>query len=109
MKDFYDIWRMSQQFNFAGIELCEAIRQTFGNRNTEIIEFGDLVIELLDHDNPDQQWIAFLRKSALEGPETFSQVLAAINDFLSPVFSSIKNGNKFGRKWTAAGLWRVDN
>ena len=27
MKDFYDIWRMSQQFNFEGSELCEAIAE----------------------------------------------------------------------------------
>jgi len=109
MKDFYDIWRIAQQFNFEGIELCEAIGRTFGNRNTEIIEFDDLVVELLDNDSPDQQWIAFLRKSALEGPETFSQVLAAISDFLSPVFSSIKGGIEFRRKWPATGPWRADN
>ena len=109
MKDFYDIWRIAQLFDFDGIELCEAISRTFGNRNTAIIEFDDLVVELLDNDNPDQQWIAFLRKSALAGPDSFSQVLAVISDFLSPVFSSIKGGNDFGRKWTAPGPWRVHN
>jgi len=109
MKDFYDIWRMSQQFNFEGSELCEAISRTFDNRNTEIIEFDDLVVELLDNDKLDQQWVAFVRKSALVGPNTFFQVLAPISDFLSPVFSSIKSGNDFGRKWTAPGPWRVDN
>ena len=109
MKDFYDIWRIAQQFDFDGHELCEAVSRTFGNRNTEIIEFDVLVIELLDNDNPDQQWIAFLRKSALVGPESFSQVLAAISAFLTPVFSSIKDGNHFRRKWPATGPWRVDN
>ena len=69
MKDFYDIWRMSQQFNFEGGELCEAIRRTFQNRKTEIIRLDDLVAELLDNDNLDQQWTAFLQKSVLIGTE----------------------------------------
>ncbi|MHC4073531.1 MAG: nucleotidyl transferase AbiEii/AbiGii toxin family protein [Planctomycetota bacterium] len=109
MKDFYDIWRMSQQFNFEGGVLCEAIRRTFQNRKTEIMKLDDLVEELLDNDNLDQQWTAFLQKSALIGPDTFSHVLASISVFLSPVFSSVKIGNNFGRKWTAPGPWLVDN
>ena len=109
MKDFYDIWRMSQQFNFEGGELCEAIRRTFQNRKTEIMKLDDLVAELLDNDNFDQQWTAFLQKSVLIGPDTFSQVLTSISVFLSPVFSSVKSGNGFGRKWTAPGPWSVDN
>ena len=65
-----------------------------------------LVAELLDNGNLDQQWTAFLRKSALTGPDSFCQVLTPINDFLSPVFSSIKSGNTFDQEWTAPGPWR---
>lgn len=108
MKDFYDVWRMSQQFDFQGNVLCEAVKGTFQNRNSEIIEFHDLVADLLDSESLDKQWSAFLRKSALTGPEEFSQILAAIGEFLSPVFSSIKSNKVFDRQWVAPGLWRAN-
>ena len=105
MKDFYDIWRVSQQFDFQGNVLREAVQGTFQNRNTEIIEFDDLVADLIDNESLDKQWAAFLRKSALAGPEKFSQVLVEIGKFLSPVFSSVKSNELFDREWVAPGPW----
>ena len=107
MKDFYDVWRMSQQFDFLGHDLCEAVKGTFQNRNTEIIEFDDLVADLLDNENFDKQWTAFLRRSALTDREDFPQVLTAIGEFLSPVFSSVKSGKVFNQEWAAPGPWRT--
>jgi hypothetical protein len=105
MKDFYDIWRMSQHFNFEGTVLCEAIRRTFGNRNTAVIEFDELVSELLNNENIQKQWAAFLSKSAVSGPEAFPEVLALIGDFLSPVFSSVKNNKVLDQEWVSPGPW----
>lgn len=105
MKDFYDIWRLSQQFDFEGNVLCEALKGTFRNRNTEVIEFDDLVSDLLNTQDFDRQWVAFLRKSALTGPGEFPQALAAISAFLSPVFSSIKSDELFDQEWAALGPW----
>ena len=107
MKDFYDIWRISQQFDFQGDVLCEAVKGTLQNRNTEVIEFDDLVTELFENENLDTQWSAFLRKSALTGAEDFSQVLTTIGEFLSPVFSSIKGNKLFDQEWAAPGPWRM--
>jgi len=36
MKDFYDIWLLSRQFDFDGPRLTEAIRLTFERRGTEL-------------------------------------------------------------------------
>ena len=106
MKDFYDIWRISQQFNFEGADLCKAISRTFGNRKTAVIEFDDLVAELLDRETFQMQWTAFLGKSAISGPKTFPEVLALIGQFLSPVFSSINNNEALSQKWVPPGPWR---
>ena len=38
MKDFYDIWLLSRQFDFNGKELAEAIRLTLDHRGTVIPE-----------------------------------------------------------------------
>jgi hypothetical protein len=105
MKDFYDIWRISQKFNFKGTDLCEAIRRTFGNRDTAVIEFDDLVAELLKNENSEKQWTAFLSKSAVSGPETFPEVLNLISNFLSPVFSSVNSSKILDKEWAAPGPW----
>ena len=106
MKDFYDIWRMSQQFDFETEVLCEAISRTFGKRETAVIEFDDLVVELLDSETLQVQWTAFLGQSAVSGPETIPEVVALIGNFLSPVFSLIKSNKVFSQEWTAPGPWR---
>ncbi len=37
MKDFYDVWRLSRQFEFDKSVLAEAIAQTFNHRGTELV------------------------------------------------------------------------
>ncbi len=89
MKDFYDIWRLSRQFDFDGAVLCEAIRQTFENRGTELIPFNELQADLLENKTLEKQWTAFLAKSGVPGPESFQQVLDQIAAFLGPLFKRI--------------------
>jgi hypothetical protein len=36
MKDFFDVWLLSRQFEFDGAELAQAIAETFANRGTEV-------------------------------------------------------------------------
>jgi hypothetical protein len=105
MKDFYDIWKLSQQFDFEGNVLCEALNGTFRNRNTEIIGFDDLVADLLGNENFDQQSTAFLQKSKLAGPDDFAVVLASISEFLAPVFKSILKSKSINGAWRAGGPW----
>ncbi len=61
MKDFYDIWLLSRQFDFQNIELQKAIDLTLQNRETEIPEvitaFTDNFIQ-----EKSTQWNAFIRK-----------------------------------------------
>lgn len=105
MKDFYDIWRMSQQFTFHGNVLGEAIRRTFGNRKTEIVSLGDLIVELLDDEKFGRQWPAFLQKSRLDGPPVFADVIDQIEKFLSPVFEAILISAEFDKAWQPSGPW----
>ena len=106
LKDFYDMWRMSRQFDFNGRMLSEAIRQTFDRRDTEMIEFTELASELRANENTNKQWQAFLQKSQVDGPESFSQVLIQIEIFLSPVFSSVSTNEELEQSWSARGPWR---
>jgi len=58
MKDFYDIWQLSRQFDFDGSLLFQAIKHTFENRGTtmdlDFIEFSDTFAQ-----THQVQWKAF--------------------------------------------------
>jgi hypothetical protein len=108
MKDFYDIWRMSRQFDFQGKTLQEAIQRTFNNRGTEFIVFEELVRELLESEDIETQWSAFRRKVPVEATDQFGGVIKAISDFLTPVFTTIIAGSTFEKYWGAPGPWIDD-
>ncbi len=85
MKDFYDVWRLSRQYEFEDSVLREAIKQTFDNRGTDLIPFDELKAELLGNNVLSMQWKAFLEKTGVDGPATFDEVLSVVGDFISPV------------------------
>ncbi|MDJ0657103.1 MAG: nucleotidyl transferase AbiEii/AbiGii toxin family protein [Xanthomonadales bacterium] len=89
MKDFYDVWRLSQQFEFDPVILSEAIRLTLKNRKTKLTRCNELTADLLENDSSEKQWSAFLSKSAVTGPESFRGVLEQIAIFLDPLFERI--------------------
>jgi len=41
MKDFYDIWMLSRQYDFEGTSLAEAIRQTFAQWGTTLVQMKE--------------------------------------------------------------------
>jgi len=79
MKDFYDLWRLSQDFDFDGALLIEAIKSTFTRRGTEVP--AGIPLALTDEFSGDaqkaRQWQAFLRKSGLEQDHAALQAVAA--------------------------------
>lgn len=105
MKDFFDIWTLSRQFNFESSELAEAIRLTFHQRNTALPEN----LALLDSDfaaEKQPQWSAFRKRIKSENvPESFEEVVGIVVQFISPVLEQgiIKGQTK---KWLAPGPWR---
>ena len=105
MKDFYDIWRLSRQFDFDGASLSEALRSTFDNRGTAIVVFDELAHELSRNDEIEKLWHAFLTKSRIAGPGAFAEAVSVIGDFLAPVFLAVLKGESFERIWKAPGPW----
>jgi predicted nucleotidyltransferase component of viral defense system len=89
MKDFYDVWRLSRQFEFDDAVLGEAIKQTFDNRGTELIPFGELKAELLESETLEKLWTAFLAKTGMTGPDSFHEILDEIALFLGPLLERI--------------------
>lgn len=105
MKDFYDIWFLSRQFDFDGNDLAEAITLTFRQRETHL----PANIEAFSKDFAEakqNQWSAFRKRLQQEHiPASFHELTTALESFLSPIATSISKGVPAPRKWTASGPW----
>lgn len=101
MKDFHDIYYLSQNFDFEGLVLQEAIYETLHNRKTEYsYDSFARICALVDDDDIRKRWKAFLKK--MPGIETdFSIIMPGIRGFLEPVFVAIVDEKQFSLKWNA--------
>lgn len=108
MKDFYDVWLMSSLFDFNGQILCDAIRNTFRRRSTQLP--GGLPMAFTDEFWKDAQkqtqWRAFVHKSKPEDvPGDFDVVNDKIAGFLIPVMEAARENKPFGKLWPSNGPW----
>lgn len=105
MKDFYDIWPLSRQFDFEGEILAEAIMQTLAKRGTdlpnEISAFSERFIA-----TKQVQWRAFHNRLKQEHlPVEFSEITHALAAFLQPILVTRGDDKPFIAKWMAPGPW----
>jgi hypothetical protein len=108
MKDFYDIWLLSQQFDFDGSVLSNAITRTFTHRKTQILAAPTALTPVFADDVQKQtQRRAFLRKTRLtDAPSALLDVIAVLASFLLPIAQAIVNGHHFNQTWKALGPWQ---
>jgi len=85
MKDFYDVWLLSQSFPFDDDRLARAIAATFERRVTSIpAELPDaLTPAFAEDDQKRRQWSAFLENVALD-PGSLADVTATVAEFIMP-------------------------
>ena len=107
MKDFYDVWLLSQHFGFDAEVLGSAIRSTLEKRKTRVMDFDSMRAEILENHDVEKQWSAFLRKSQLEAPGSFADTLMQIGIFLTPILSALKHGDQKSLRWTPSS-WGFD-
>lgn len=105
MKDFYDIWLLSRQFEFKGQELAEAIRLTLEHRGTELSEkvvaFSSAFI-----DARQGQWTAFHKRLAQDSvPAEFGEIVAGIESFLKLIITALASGAEPPDHWPPTGPW----
>ena len=88
MKDFYDIWLLTELFDFDFTILRQAVINTFSNRHVSLpIEQPECFTEEFYLSNIKQtQWSAFCRKNELQGqPKHLPEAVTRIKAFLLPV------------------------
>lgn len=106
MKDFYDVWLLSRQFDFTGADLAEAILLTFTQRRTEvpatIAAFSPAFGSAKQH-----QWQAFCRRLQQEHvPQHLTEVVADLAAFLAPIIAALRSDDPPPEVWMAPGPWR---
>lgn len=108
MKDFYDLWLLSRQFDFDGPTLATAVRRTFENRKTAVTSLPTALTPTFGGDTGKQaQWQGFVRKSKLsDAPAALQAAVDALVPFLSPVAGAVERGSPFDARWVAPGPWQ---
>ncbi|PXF60077.1 MAG: nucleotidyl transferase AbiEii/AbiGii toxin family protein [Deltaproteobacteria bacterium] len=105
MKDFYDIWLLSRQFDFDGAKLAEAIRLTFERRGTELHAEIDAFTEPFI-EAKQTQWVAFRKRLGQNHvPVSFREIAASVDSFLSPIVVVLSSGRPIPTNWAAPGPW----
>ena len=108
MKDFYDIWALSQTLPFRGETLSRAIRETFERRETAAPKdtptaFTERFFADASH---IRQWAAFAKPIA--GDEVaadFGMVVQAIAAFLLPIINAAAELAISEANWPPGGPW----
>jgi len=98
LKDFYDIWLLSQSHRFDEDRLSRAIHATFERRGTVVpVDVPEaLTAALAEYPAKQAQWAAFIRDLGIEVP-ALGRVVADLAAFLMP------HARRAVVKWSAPG------
>ena len=103
MKDYYDIYYLSNKFDFNGKVLAEALAKTFANRGHSFtIEQFEQVMSFSANSVMNKKWKAFVRKINIK-TDDFDIILKTIKVFLIEPFTAAIENREFVNRWSAAG------
>ncbi|NOU34504.1 MAG: nucleotidyl transferase AbiEii/AbiGii toxin family protein [Polyangiaceae bacterium] len=108
MKDFFDVWFLAINFEFAGPVLARAIQATFERRKTDLPKMAPLALTkgFSEDDAKMKQWKAFLSKTTLLPPRTaLDEVVTLIAPFVLPPLDAARDGHAFEVTWKPKGPW----
>ena len=109
MKDFHDIWALSEAFPFEGTALRTAIERCFDRRGTAWnSEIPDVLTSAFCADpDVEARWRAYLRRGFFRQspPQTIDEIGERVRSFFGPVREAILAGTPFDRHWPPGGPW----
>jgi predicted nucleotidyltransferase component of viral defense system len=106
MKDYYDLWVLSQRFGFDGTTLLSALRATFAVRRTILPIEAPVALseEFAANAVKQTQWRAFLQRTRIGGSQPLADVVAALDGFLVPPMTAGSDAS-FPYLWAPGGPW----
>lgn len=108
MKDYFDIWMLSQNFMISFEILREAIIKTFSKRETELPLMIPVALseEFFENHSKQNQWKGFIRKQRkINNAPELSEVIEILRDFLLPVVLESHNNDITISTWKADCGW----
>ena len=110
MKDFYDMWALSETFAFDGAELRKAVEHCFERRGTVWTQVVPEALTPAFYSEADLQgrWQSYGQDGQLlkSPPSSFEDIGGRIQPFLGPVRESILAEQPFELHWPAGGPWQ---
>lgn len=110
LKDFYDIWKLSQNLAFDGVILSKALAATFKQRGTPLPTSPPLALQSDFFDDPSKQaqWKAFLRKGRLETEaQSLQETVSKLSAFILPPAFAAAEARPFKMNWQPGGAWQT--
>ena len=106
MKDYYDIYYLSQRFDFDGAKLTEALRKTLENRGRAFtVDQFEHVMTFGSDAEMQKKWKAFCRKIDTR-TDDFDTALRTIKAFLTEPYKAVIENKEFAESWGAPdGKW----
>lgn len=102
LKDFYDLWLISQTFELDGATLSAAVQRTFERRQTPMPTDVPSGLTRLYAEEWDVRWKAFLNREHMNAaPTDLGQILDSLRRFLVPLMA-LSNA---GAYWPSRGPW----
>ena len=106
MKDFYDLFVLSNRHAFDGSTLASAIRETFARRQTPLPAAVPVALTTAFAEDAEKQtqWTAFLGRARLgDAPKDLSVVVDRLREFLWPPTAAA--ANTFDSSWLPEIGW----
>ena len=99
-KDFYDIYVLSDRYNFDGKELTNAIKETFNHRGTSFDDIAAFEDGFADDETRLMRWNSFVKKKKAFIKLGFEETVQLLKILLFPIVDAIKKNELFERTWS---------
>ena len=111
MKDYFDIYVLSEHESFNGRVLRDAVHDTFRRRETAIPNKLPIALSREFARDPGKvtQWAGFLRR--IKGdpvPTDLTEVVDRLAEFLGPVLVAVRGQEEFSLQWPPGGPWKAE-
>jgi predicted nucleotidyltransferase component of viral defense system len=108
MKDYFDIWLLSQLYEFDAAVLMEAIKATFQHRRTAIEPHpAGLSDGFASDPSKEKQWQAFVRRSRFDtAPADLNDAVANVSAFVGPVLTAAASNDALSANWRPGSGWQ---
>ena len=104
LKDFYDIYLLSKNFDFDGETLKEAVRETLEHRKTIPDDSSLYEDDFINDPLLSSRWDTFKKQKQAFDTLSFKETIIFIRKFMFPIIKSIKDDSSFEQHWNHINL-----